>query len=478
MHENVLSQAGSTLVTASAGLGVAVVIASCVIAARHFCRGSTPWLLPVLLTFYALPPTVLVVIGMALDLDALLKFALISVSVSFPITMFVLQAWERASSLTGRFPTGKDWNRVWLVAFPFVLPELLAGLATCIPWLLLSTLLAEVAVSDTTGLGVALVNSKQLPLTVSYPFLLSAIVCSAAPYVFLHVLAWLVRRSLKLPRQKHDVLLAEPIRRLPYYLDLSVLLVLVLVIWTLAHFSAPILVPGPERLTGTFSEHWANTLAALATTLGTTMASIVFGIAFGLGLALLSHNFRWLKWPSTGLLLPLQILPLILFVPLLFRMNLFIETLLFQGEVRAPNPLIGLVPDIVPAIFIATLATAYVAFTIGTTELARLPVTRGGLLESLPRYNWKKVQFVQLPWVARAVSLIADVAMPRALLAVFVVEVLATQSGLGGYLSLARASSRYADAWAGLLLMFLAIAILNAATNFVANTTTGRSFGR
>lgn len=458
----------ATLSTALLGLSLAAAVSIVVLFLRAAYSDTTRWIFPVFLICYALPPSVVVIIGLALNLDKFLEISLVVLSLSFPTTLIAVQAWDRALISSRRFPTGRRIKRASLVAFPGILPEILNGLATCIPWALLSSMLSEIAVSNRTGLGVSLWNSMQQPLSYSVPFIVAAVLCSVVPYTALLFLAWLLRKNLNLQWQPHDALLAEPFRRLSALVEFTLIVSFVVVVWFVSHLCAPILAPDATRIRDAIAGSPNEIFSSLFYTVLITIVAVSFGILFGILLALISHVYSWMKWTSSAVLLPLQILPLIVFAPLLFRLNRFIEDIIFPGTIPPADSIISLIPSFLVTFLIAVLATAYVGFNISASELSRLPTTRGGIIEALSPRNVRRLRFIELPWCIGVVPLIAEIAMPRALLAVLVVEFLVTGQGLGGYFSRMRAASSHKEAWATLLLMFFAIALLSLITNAVS----------
>lgn len=462
MPDGLPASAISTLMTASAGLLIAGLIGTAVVLIRIWKPASASWLFPLLVICYALPPSAMVIVGQAFRLTHLLELGLVVVSISFPMSMFAVQAADRAALFSRRFPVGSDVRRLRLVSLPYVLPDLLSGLATCMPWAMLATLLAEIASADTGGLGLALMNSMQLGFGASRPYIIVAALISVLPYGMLLGLASLLRVWLNLPRQSHPGLQTEAHRRLPILAEVALMTMFAAIVWTMAHLRADILVPDIIKVARALNAHGSVLFGALFNTLFTTILSVAAGILLGGSLALAAHNFRWLKVPAITLLLPLQILPLIIFVPLLFQFNLILEDWLFGSALQPPPGIVGAFPGFAAAFIIAGLATGYVAYNVVINELERLPLTRGSLIEALPPGDLRRLQHIQLPWAIRATPLIAEIAAPRALLAVLVVEVLATRSGLGGHFAIQRAGSSYTETWTTLLFMLIAITVLTA----------------
>lgn len=421
-----------------------------------------PWLI----LLYSLPPFVTVIAATAFDFENEAVPLLAAASIIFPLTVLLSESLAEGASFARSSYAGRPILKFIKIVLPAASPGILAAIGTCLPWLLLATMLAEIATSTRGGMGIRLHN--ELQKGTAGPFLAVVIFTSVGLYLFLIIVSRLLRYLLSINHDssiRQDGSDAENLRPGEALFEVLTLMMSILIFWGVLHSITPDLAQTPQRVFEVISASGNRVFDAVVLTLVTTVAALVLGGFIGLSCAILRKCYPHLGAFFAAPLLPLQIIPMIVFVPILLSWQLSLEHQLWLNPLRRPPGVFGILPSLLPSLLVASLATAYAFFEIGKSQLARLPIMKGALLSSRTSGDRKVVVNVDLPWIVRAIPEALSVAMPRALLAVLVTEVLVTSAGLGGYLADQRGRSNFAQTWGALMILLFLVVALRFLTN-------------
>lgn len=420
---------------------------------------------PILVTAYTLPPFATVIAVSVLRLENIGVQLLVAAAVSYPLTVLLNEALDEGMGLASGSNCGGRAAKFFLITLPATSAGVIFAIGTCLPWILLAAMLAEIATATKGGMGIFLLNEIQKGKIHATPYLVVTALVSIVSYGVFIVAAYFLRRKLDLPRKSEIFDQSSLDADRSASIETIALLAAIVTFWAALNALAPVTAP---TLHTTFEALRASRhviVEAILVTFITTVASVLFGGCLGFVCALLGKMFPFAPPLFITLLFPLQIIPIIVFVPDLIAWELSLKHHLWVDAFSPPAGIVGLIPFVLPPLVIGVLAAGYSFYEIGKNQLLRLPIAQGALLETRGRSNLQIVKYIDLPWLLKAGWSALDVAMPRTLLAVLVTETLVTYRGLGGYLAVQRGGANFAEAWGALLLLLIIILVLRIATN-------------
>jgi|GEM_PF-6454740 len=423
-------------------------------------RVAAKYYVPILVAVYALPPFVTVVAGSALHVEGLLPVIQTAAAITFPLAVQAEAALTAIQTRAASVYGGPARRRVLSVGLPFALPTIIRGFATVLPWLVLAAALAEIANSTSAGLGVKLMGRLVYGWDAAVPFIAMIAVLAVTPYAVLSLTAWLIQTAFRLDSATILTTTSETRARLRPLAEACYLALLFALLWGVVHQNAALIAPGPRRF---IDAAWVNGGLIGSAAFQTVIASLgaaLAGSLLGLVAAMAARLSFIGRLTARLTLLPLQVFPLIVFVPLLLTLQEAMESWLWEGAVRAPPGIRGVLPGVLISFSIGSLAAAYAAFEVGFGKLNSLPVVRGAMFESRGAWDYRLLKHVHIPWLLRALPAAIEISMPRVVLAVLVTENLVTHGGLGGRLWDFRGRSAFAETWVtvvGVLLVLVAL---------------------
>jgi ABC-type nitrate/sulfonate/bicarbonate transport system permease component len=456
-----------TLSLAWSGFAWALLAALLFLLVRGAQRSAERYLVPVLLALYTLPPFVTVIAGRASGLTASLPLLQVVGALALPLAIQLGEAVNRAAVYTEGYRQGTAARRSADLVTPLVAVELMSIAATLMPWALLAALLAEIANGSPDGIGVKLMLRLEYGFSSAWPSVVVVALGALVPYFLLHWLGAYARGRLGLTRGRIDRAKAAQHDRLSPVFEAAYLLGLFVLLWLYLHVKAPLIAPSPfSRSIGLRGELGSVLLPLLATAVSAIFACLL-GCVGGLVLTLLARMSAIVRVVAAALLLPLQLLPLIIFVPVLIGLQTGLESELWHQTSRIPPGLRGTLPAVMVALFVAGLAAAYASYEIGRRQLAMMPHNESSLLQCLKLTDLRVARHVHLPWLLRTLPATLEIAMPRVLLAVLVTEHLATRGGMGGELAELKGASMFAQAWFAVMSLFALFVLLNLLCRFI-----------
>ncbi len=443
--------------TAGAGLLCGIIIAVLCTLLSHVLPRCRPLLAALSLLAYSLPPFAAVHVGLVMQVEDELRWLMVAAAVALPLYLGLQSGAHLADSHLRLQPCGIGSRRFWHVVFPCAAPTAMATIGTCIPWALLSAMLGEMALGG-QGLGIAIVHSTHRGWEAAAPYVAAACFASIAPYALLNFCAAALSGHLSLRHTalEGDIGNAEYNGSRPA-VRVTILLGLFAALWWLLYQRAPGFIPHIMSIL-TATGRLAELPTAAAETWITTALALALGCLSGIALALTAHAIPLMRSVATALLLPLQILPIIAFVPFLMGIRGFgVE--LASG---ISGPVLVWVASIFPTLLVAALACAYAAYRLCSVRLGSLSVYLGPMVSARPRSDWAVLRHVTLPWALRSVPATLDSATSRTLLAVIVCEYLVSASGLGGLISDLRGQRAFLETWSAVFLLVATAGLINA----------------
>ncbi|MFH0996361.1 MAG: ABC transporter permease subunit [Pseudomonadota bacterium] len=391
-----------------------------------------------------------------------LPVILVTISLTLPLLVIITQVFEEVEGRCEWLVLGSWFRRFRLVGLPFILPKLLHGLAMCFPWAVLSAMLAEMA-TGSRGLGLGLSQVLHYGLTDSLSYIIVVTIMTFIPYEILIFCSRQLRKRFCLGE---NVMTIEPIfsgdsnRGLS---DLVMVCVVVIVSWVMLHSHAPYIVPSLRTMLDyihTDQSFLALLLDALRRTLLSILLGLIFGICAGALFALVGYASEFAHKFIVKLLTPLQFLPLIVFVPLLARLQAFLE-LTFPYDNRSLDIQVWpWLTSLFSGTLIATLACMYVAYHSVYSRLAELPEGLGPMVRTRQNLDLRVVRYIYLPWLFGSLGTIMRIALPRVFLAIFISEYLISNIGIGGLLWRFRGERDYMGTWGTLLITVFLITLM------------------
>jgi ABC-type nitrate/sulfonate/bicarbonate transport system permease component len=321
-------------------------------------------------------------------------------------------------------------------------------------------MLSEMATGN-HGLGYGLFFVAPYGLSRQLPFCILAAVCSLLPYLLLTFMGRILNRYLALTeiniaQEKTLTVIAQPVWEEPFYMAL-----VFAAVWGALYWQAPELAPDPMsvmRRLGNGAALGPLVRDSTVYTLVATCLGMLLGSGLGYLLALLTFRTRVARGLVSLCLLPLQMIPLIVFIPLLRALQKALEGNALPSISEASLLQIWTEHLLVP-ILIATAASTYVSFQIGSERLFNIPKGLGPIINTRAYYDVRVLRFIFLPWLLRTFSLVFQVAVPRAFLAVMVSEYLVSGVGLGALLNHLRQQNACGDFWTALTATLLIVVL-------------------
>ena len=420
---------------------------------------------PLLIFAYSLPAFALNFFASAASISTSHDALIIAFTLIIPMETFIANGAAEADVFDRR-PVGSRWRRFILIRLPAMTPSVLHGLAVCAPWALLGTMLLEVA-QGKTGLGLQLAVQGQKGFGAQLPIIIFITVVSGSLFFFFQIASWAIRRRLSLANLPPRATLLPP-----RALDISVWLVgwaIILVVcgWWALHIRFPVMVAVPTDF---------NLLKSVAQDLGTEILqsllssgmSIVGGLGLGLFCALFSFAWPSVRAAATTALMPMQIVPLQVFAPLLLIISLA------AGGQHSWTGQEGVQPDWASTLT-GSLAAAFVAFQFFLGWLAMLPGVSSGILRAYGRHEPRLIWHVYLPWMIRGISSLLPSLVPRTVLAVLVTEFLVTERGIGGALALLRGQRQFHESFVTVVALLLTVFLVQAVAVLISRTADNSS---
>jgi NitT/TauT family transport system permease protein len=455
-----LPAALETMQSVIAGVGVGFVISLIYVLATAVGLRLVFFLHAILFLAYAIPPFATSQIGFILGLLEGLPTMIVAAAVALPLSSFLSQAGRNARDW---FPAMRVLRGVPVlrhVYLPAAAPFIALGLAVCMPFAVLAAMLAELAVG-TPGLGPTLFHAIQRGSANAWPSLSLAASLSLVPYIGLLVLSGALRRLYFLREIRFTGQYFGRSDPSHFGTELLYLAGVIAIMWVILHWRAPILAPALSKTASVIIGMSSLHKAVLLTIASTVIASVI-GTMIGLTMALIASVVPFTRIAIVPLLLPLQALPLIVFVPPLLAFELALQgPAVIGGEWK-------LIPALVPSIVVGALTAAYVAYEVGLAWLLALPHGLGPLVACRSPLNASVLYNIRVPWLARAVPLVLESGLPRTFLAVMVCEYLVTAEGLGGLLYQSRGQRAFAESWAVLLTVMASTALIWTVARAVA----------
>jgi sulfonate transport system permease protein len=414
----------------------------------------------ILLLCYLAPTFAIAQFGRIFGLDVALGPLLVFMALAYPLSVIVSQSLTDAATRSAPLLTGGPLRRLAILYLPIMSPRLLFGLGACVPWALLAAMLSEMATGN-HGLGHGLFFLAPYGLSRQLPFCILAATCSLLPYLFLTFIGRSLNRYLALTevniaQEKTVTVIAQPVLEEPLYMAL-----VFGVAWYALHQQAPVLAPDLMSVINRLSNGAELSPLVRDSTVYTLVATclgMLLGSGLGYLLALLTFRTRLARSLVTLCLLPLQMIPLIVFIPLLRALQKGLEGNVLASTSGASLPQVWTEHLLVPTI-IAAAATTYVSFQIGSERLLNIPKGLGPIINTRRHYDIRVLRYIFIPWVLRTFPVVFQVAVPRAFLAVMVSEYLVSGVGLGALLNHLRQQSAYGDFWSALIAMLLIVVL-------------------
>lgn len=445
-----------TILSAYIGLTGAVALA---IIGAMMLASKKPYLLwgayviqwPTLLA-YLTPVFVIGKIFSVFDVREGMPILLTILFLAYPILTIIHRSLEHAAKNYEQQAQGNNLRFLFLIAFPAALPQILIGIRLAVPWAILGAMLGE-WVGAQPGLGYTIAGAvTQVRMTHLLVYALVAGVSAAIPMLLIQLAIHIVYKRFHL--NKRDITF-EPARVESEPLGWTSIMgtaMILIAVWILAHQATPGFVPSLGEMidSGMFKAANEEIIIATLVTLTVTALSLLVGVLFGFALALVTFRNRLFKFIVDLHLLPLQILPLLIFVPLLYHLDAITADLItipttldrsaftYLEELRKQRS-----PFVV-----GVLACTYVAYQIGLARLHSLP---DGFADAIPTdrssWWWPPFRHIYLPWLSQAGFLAVEVSLPRIFLAVVVTEALVSNAGLGHLLESSYAKHQFALGW-------------------------------
>jgi sulfonate transport system permease protein len=423
-----------------------------------------------LLVAYVIPTFALAEIGLMLGVRENLPWVLVTLSLTLP---FLLNTIEIVGEVERRYATNKlgtRTRRFRLIGLRYAFPEFLASSAMCVPWAVLVAMLAELATGQ-KGLGIGLYNAMPYGLVKSLPYCLIAAAISCVPYGLFLFLARFSRGRLNLNER---VLSRENLLQFSvpnHFFEIAMVIIVVGVLWTTLHWQVPYIVPNWTRVLAALKRHelYSSLFDASARTFVGTAVALTLGFGFGCFFALFGQKFRQVKSVLVPLLLATQILPLIVFIPLVATLQRSVDE--YLAPVHQHFQETSWWASLFSGVVVATLASTYTAYHSASSRLQALPKGLGPIIAAFGPFNLRVIRYVYLPWLTSSFSLAVEIAIPRIFLAVLISEYMITGVGLGGLLWKMRGQRDYDDAWCTLLVVILASSALFVAAGLLSRLT-------
>ncbi len=413
-------------------------------------------------TLFAMPPIALTpILVIAFDGDAP-RIVLAALSTYYPTMVATVLGLTRVDSRLldlVRLYGGGRLATLRSVRLRHAVPTLLAGLQIAAPNAVLGSLLAEFGSGSGAGLGHYLIGSlgRGDPQRL-WGIGLMATAISAGFYLAILLLArlWVGRQA---PVQESvgggdNVSMSRGSRVL--CLVISMLLPVLLwwvAVWGLERVgvSSFVLRSPPELVAELFSTMRPESLivvvgSALAQTVPWCLVGMLVGLAFALLLAIAGTLSPMLGRVLMPLSLVTQSMPLVALTPLI---------VLIFGRDGA---------TILAITISVTFFPAYVTLAKG---IALVPSAVRDGVRVLGGSRWREIRLVSLPWSLPYLCAAARLVAPRAFLGVMIAEWLATGTGVGNLLNVARGSLDFGLVWAVVVAAVLVSVLLYLAVTFV-----------
>lgn len=394
-------------------------------------------------TLFAMPPIALTpILVIAFDGDAP-RIVLAALATYYPTMVATVLGLTRIDPRlldVVRLYGGGRWAALRWVRLRHALPTLLAGLRVAAPNAVLGSLLAEFGSGSGAGLGHYLIGSlgRGDPERL-WGIGLVATAISALFYVAILLVArcWVGAQA---PAQESLGSQGDAARGAgTQWLITLVAVVLPLLAWWAAVWgleqagvSSFVLRTPADLAAELFSSTRPESLASIiGGALLETLPWCLVGMALGLGFALLLAILGTLSPVLERVLMPLSLLsqsmPLVALTPLI---------VLIFGRDGA---------TILAITISVTFFPAYVTLAQG---MALVPEATQDCVRALGGSRLKQIRLVSLPWSLPYLCAAARLVAPRAFLGVMIAEWLATGTGIGNLLNVARGSLDYGLVWA------------------------------
>ncbi|GHB25795.1 hypothetical protein GCM10009038_26130 [Salinicola rhizosphaerae] len=413
-------------------------------------------------TLFAMPPIALTpILIIAFDGDAP-RIALAALSTYYPTMVATVLGLTRVDARLldlVRLYGGGRWATLRWIRLRHALPTLLAGLRVAAPNAVLGSLLAEFGSGSGAGLGHYLIGSlgRGDPARL-WGIGLVATAISAGFYLAILLLArgWVGRQA---PAQESlGGSSGGSMSRASRLLCLAISITLPVLLWWGAVWglervgvSSFVLRSPPELVAELFSTMRPESLTsivggALAQTVPWCLAGMLVGLAFALLLAIVGTLSPVLGRVLMPLSLLTQSMPLVALTPLI---------VLIFGRDGA---------TILAITISVTFFPAYVTLAQG---MALVPAATLDCVRVLGGSRWREIGLVSLPWSLPYLCAAARLVAPRAFLGVMIAEWLATGTGVGNLLNVARGSLDYGLVWAVVVAAVLVSVLLYLAVTLV-----------
>lgn len=393
-------------------------------------------------TLFAMPPIALTpILVIAFDGDTP-RIVLAALATYYPTMVATVLGLTRIDSrlldVVRVYGGGRLATLRW-VRLRHALPTLLAGLRVAAPNAVLGSLLAEFGSGSGAGLGHYLIGSlgRGDPERL-WGIGLVATAISAGFYLAILLLArcWVGRQA---PAQESlGSTAAVSHRRSLRWLMATVAVMLPIAMWWLA-------VWGLEQVG--VSTYILRTPVTLASDLFSTMRPESLLVIVGEALA---QTLPWcLLGMMVGLAFALCLAILGTLSPVLGRVLMPVSLLTQSMPLVALTPLIVLIfgRDGATILAITISVTFFPAFVTLAQGMALVPEATQDCVRVLGGSRWKQVRLVSLPWSLPYLCAAARLVAPRAFLGVMIAEWLATGTGIGNLLNVARGSLDYGLVW-------------------------------
>jgi len=448
----------NTFFNTSFGLIASFCISIAIIAICRYYKGLERFVKPLLLIPYIIPPFFLnnvLIISMNRNYIVVICVLLTTL---YPFYLLISKSLNLSYSEYEIFTAHKH-KFILAICLKNCLPSVINAFATVFPWGLLSALLSEIGIGY-NGIGLALFHARQDgEKVIPYCIIIASI--SIVTYLSLNFIAKSFRLKLKVG---NDNITTDKSTNLDTFRCLEILIafIFVLIIWTFLSLKNPILIPSISKIIKNAAYiDFQLILNSVRYTVISVFLSTLLGLWFGGICGLLNHYIK-----GTGLfikpsLMALQIIPLVVFLPVLYKILSIFEV---------DNSLI-LFP-----ICIATLACAYAVYQITTENLQSSTIQIGVLSHYRPNGLIKFILTINLPWLATLLNLMIAVSIPRVFLASLATEFVFSGSGIG-YMGMSLYSSRSYTAFWVLIMTYVAIVLVSLLlASFMTNNKNSRYY--
>jgi len=453
-----------TMWLGATGLGWALLVAGLTLTVRYFRGGAERYALPPLLVLYTLPPSVTALTGQAMQLGSGLTIALVAGSLALPLTVQLGTAVDQASQFTRAYVCGSRRRRAVTLVLPLVAAELVRAIGMLMPWVVLAAVLAEIAVGEGSGIGLKLSTRLTYGYAHVWPQVVLVGLVAVLPYCLLRFASGRLLLAMNLKRGRLDLSVAPKHQRFGPTIESLYLILLFAALWLYLNSQSDIIARSPRDVTEALAHIWPVLGASALSTALAAGIGCLLGCVFALGMVLVVRAARHAHYAVMAVLLPLQVLPIIVFKPLLTAVEQLCERWFWSADIQPPPGFAGMVPATVLSTIIGTFAAAYVAYELGRAELQRLPFNKSSLLRTFEAGNRRVLRHVYVPWLVRSLPATLEIAMPRVILAVLVTEYLVPGGGLGRMLAELRSNQDFTEAWTTLLCLLLVFVLLNLLT--------------